>query len=363
MKRHSAFLPVFLLAAVGSSLVSGQAVAQAGSSLWSLGHSDAKVLVSLDLKSLRESAVGQFMSSQMKSQVPQQAGPMAMALPLVMQALNDVDRVFISSPSSGPGPAGRPGTPAANTPFLMVMEGRFGPGSPLGFFMTGPAQSYRGVNVYEAPSTGQPSGKTASNNISLALLNESTLMIGDTKSLHSAIDRQGQANAGIPANLRARAASLSTGHDFWVVVQDSLGALPSNPALAGAASEIEGLEMGLGLRDGFQLDMTLLAKSETTARMMSQFLLAQLQSSLASSQLDNVQAAELASKLQVSSEGKQMRLSLRLSAEELQHQMRALETQRALAKTMSTQPKPPMTAGKIKIYGLDEGPREIEVKR
>jgi len=356
MKTKTAVRLVTALAIAG--LASGQTAPRVpNTAAWNLGHGNAKVMVGLDFKSLRESKLGQLLGSQMRSQMPQQAGPMAMALPLVMQALNDVDRVFISSPSVGPGPAGNKTKAADNPPFLVVMEGRFGPGSPLGFFMTGTPKTYKGVNVYEPPATDK------TNNMNLALLNEGTLLIGDPASLHGAIDRQGQATGGIPLAMRARASALATGHDFWIVLQDSLGSLPSNPALAGAASEIEGLEFGLGLREGIQLDVMLTAKTEDTAKMMSQMLLSQLQSAVSSSQIDNAQAAELASKLQVSSEGKQLRLRLQLTADELEHQFRAMQTQRSLAQTMQTQPKPRMAAAKIKIYGLDEGPREIEVKR
>lgn len=376
-KRPSAFLPVVLLAAAGlASSVFGQAQPLVPDSpAWSLGQPNAKVLVSLNLKSLRESPVGQLLGKQIRSQVPQQGGPIVVALPFVMQALNDVDRVLISSPANVPF---GPGDPAKeSTPFLMVVEGRFGPGSPLGFFMTGSPEAYHGVNVYTPPAVGQAK---AAKNINLALLNEGTLLIGDAESVHGAIDRQGQSNAGISTGLRARASALSQTHDFWVILQESLAGLPSNPALAGAASEIEGVELGLGLREGFQMDATLATKSEAMARAMSQFLASQLKSGLASSQIDNAQAAELASKLHISSQGKEMRLSLRLTPEELDHQMRTLQTQHALARTLQSQPKTQtkeqirlqpqplpagdkMAAGKIRIYGLDEGPREIEVPR
>jgi hypothetical protein len=321
-----------MFSAVGLALLSGLAAyGQAPANAWALGHSDAKVLVGLDLKTLRESSAGKLLTSQIGSQLPQQAGPFAMALPLILQALNDVDRISISSPATAPGgktgaTSGATSVDARNSPFLVVMEGRFGPGSPLGFFMTGKPTAYQGVNLY------QPMGAPAASDMNLALLNENTLLVGDGKSMRGAIDHQGQASGGIPAALRARAAEMANGHDLWIVMHDAFaGQSAFKTAPGGPAAEIEGLEMGVGLHDGMQFDVNLAARSEATAGMLGQMLLMQVQSTIESSQLDNPMAADLARRLQINAEGKVLHVSLRMTQDELQQQIRAVQTQRSLA--------------------------------
>jgi len=79
-----------------------------------------------------------------------------------------------------------------------------------------------------------------------------------------------------------------------------------------------------------------------------------------------VQAMEMLRRLQVSSEGTRMRVSLSLTAEELDDQIRrAIERRLASVSTPQSnegsRPKP--TPGKIRILGLDEGVREIELTR
>src|SRR5437868_628348 len=111
---------MLLLAAAAVS-----ATAQTGA--WELSQPGAKLLIGIDVKSLRESAVGHSIREQM-NKIPPPANGLQSPLQGPMQAmalgfLDRIDRVFVSS-------LGNPSTVfAASTtnkaPFLLVVEGRF----------------------------------------------------------------------------------------------------------------------------------------------------------------------------------------------------------------------------------------------
>ena len=348
---------------------------------WQMVQPDAKLLIGLDLKTLRESSAGSLVGSQLRGMLPKQAGPAAMFMPMILQALNDIDYVLISASgplgqnASGQNTSGQntSGQNQKDPDFVLVMEGRFAQ-SPLTFLMTGKPQEYHGAKIYDAPTN------TAMQKTGFALLNENLLVVGDAKSLRGAIDRHaapGLSN-GLSTNgletLRARAGQLGQLHDFWIVAPDLASLQAGTPGTPQPMAGIDGVEMGLGLHDGLLFDINILTKSEDMAQMMSQMVTSQLQSAVSSSQIDNAQALELASQVKVSSDGKRVRLSLQLSADELEHQLRALQTNRALAELMErNRPQPELRAEakpepakpvsrKIRIVGLDEGVREIEMK-
>ena len=88
-------LIAFALAAMAS--------ASAQTNSWDLAQPDAKVMMGLNLKVLRESAMGEAFRAQMRSQQAQM-GPAGMALGF----LDQIDRVFISSTGTAtPRPARR----------------------------------------------------------------------------------------------------------------------------------------------------------------------------------------------------------------------------------------------------------------
>ena len=125
--------------------------------------------------------------------------------------------------------------------------------------------------------------------------------------------------------------------------------------------------MGLALRDGFQLEMSVAADSDAVAAQMTQLLSSQIQTALAA-QASQPGAAELARKLQIVAEGNRMQFSLALTKDEFAQQLRAAQAARAQAPAGSS-PQPtarairqpqPANPGQVTIYGLDGGPRVIE---
>ena len=67
--RGFAYLTFVLLAGVATQAQPGPSAAN-----WNLLHPDAKLLVGIDVKALRESATGKFVGSQMAEQLTLQSG-------------------------------------------------------------------------------------------------------------------------------------------------------------------------------------------------------------------------------------------------------------------------------------------------
>ncbi len=113
----------------------------------------------------------------------------------------------------------------------------------------------------------------------------STLLLGDEKSILAAIDRRGGALVPASALLR-RAQALAATHDFWLIADGPLtgfqptAAGASNPLAAQMAAQVKGLDMGLALRDGFQLEVSVAAESDAVAAQMTQLLSTQIQMAL-----------------------------------------------------------------------------------
>lgn len=353
---------IMLFLAVAAASVTAQ------TNSWELSQPGAKLLMGIDVKSLRESAVGQSIREQM-NKIPTAAsgvqsplqGPMrAMALGL----LDQIDRVFVSSPAN-PSTVGAAGK-KTNPPFLLVVEGRF-PMEELKFFLKGTPRRYRDADVYRTTQTD-----TTSFAFIKGEADGSTLLLGDEKSILAAIVRRGGALAPASALLR-RAQTLAATHDFWLIADGPLsgfqptGAAASNPLASKIAAQVKGMDVGLALRDGFQLEVGVAAESDAVAAQMTQLLSAQIQMALLA-QANRPETAEIASKLHISAEGNRMQLSLALTKDEFAKQLLAAQTARMQAGTTpSSQPAPPparqskpANPGQITIYGLEGGPRVIQ---
>jgi hypothetical protein len=332
------FSTAFLLVAVPAGLIARQAATPT----WELGHADAKVLIGADFRSLRASQVGQSYSSQM--QQLQQAGPMMFPIP-GLALLSDIDKVFVSSPGNKTADA------KGNPPFLLVLEGTF-PEDHLRLLRNGPVHLYRAIKVYGPSKTGDTS---------MAFPDAHTVLIGDEKSLRDAIDRHGR-GAQAPSPMLERAATLASNNDIWLIARDSISNLqPRGVAVSAIAADIEGMEASVSLRDGFALQVSLNTKTEEAARQLAQLLTTQMQTTMAT-KLDSQQAAELMRNFRISAEGTRMGMNVSLTKDELEQQMRTMQNSpRAFAPAPAPEPKP-NTPRTVKIYGLDDGVREIPLK-
>jgi hypothetical protein len=311
-----------------------------------------------------------------------------------IELLDDIDSVFLSStgdlsaaskpaaPKAGTVAAASASSQKTNTPFLLALIGTF-PDGHLRPLLKGLHPSYKGINVYRG---------TGADPTSIAILDEHTVLMGDDKSIYRAIDRK---MAGVPAQgpLIARARELAASNDIWIVARDASGNLQKEAGPAALfAAEIEGLDLGLAVRDGFNMDISLATKTEVGAQSLAQLLTAQMQAAV-SSKMDEGKAADFWRKVKVGADGKRMQVQVALTKEELQENIRLMQQQRAASQTSlasssspaatpgsirlttpaSTMPvaisQPPVAVSQpgppkprtIKIFGLDDGVHEIKL--
>ena len=366
------------------------AVAFAAQPPWELAQPDAKVLIGVDIRGLRNSSLADSLPAETRTQV--QAARAMFHVPGI-ELLDDIDAVFLSSTgdlSPAPKPAApKPGTVGAalaapqrtGAPFLLALIGTF-PDEHVRPLLKGAHPSYKGINVYRG---------TGADSTSIAILDEHTVLMGDDKSIYRAIDRK---TTGEPAQgpLIARARELAASNDIWIVARDASGSLQkaSGPAAAFAA-EIEGLDLGLAVHDGFNMDISLATKTEVGAQSLAQLLTAQMQTAVGS-KMDAAKAADFWRKVKVGADGRRMQVQIALTKEELQENIRLMQQQRAASQTSVastsssaapaavrittpggttpitvsqpqavSQPAGPPKPRSIKIYGLDDGVREIQL--
>jgi hypothetical protein len=385
----------------------------------------AKFLAGINLKALRDSNIGKLTASDFTTQMQQAKamGSLAMgdkfgATASIFDVFNRIDRITISSPgmpaaqtTAKTAATAKPANPASNAPVLIAIQGHFEPGD-LKPLLTGPRRPYRGITIYTSlgstattKSTTPKPGvtttvKSGDQPMNLAQLDPQTLLLGDPKSVVAALDRLAFAAPKGPSDLMARATTLATQNDIWMVASDLKSSLapsanPTDPAAAGAAANfgpladaLESLDFGLSAQQGLAFELGLSTKDPMMANMLSQMLSGQMLTSMAA-QSNNPQAAEMVKRLQVSTEGPRLSIRMTMSEAELEEQVRTAMAQRANAATAAgapsadpavgvatippgqpssvrsvnapPDPRPAKPEGKrvIRIYGLDDGVREI----
>jgi hypothetical protein len=373
MHRFAAIALVFVSCGVIS--------AQNGQNAWELADPNARILIGVDVRSLKESpivqAAAQSAGDSWKQQIQNRNfGNFHMP---GMELLHDIDRVFISSAGEktpvrpATVSAAKPASASGNPSFLAVIEGSF-PAAHYQALLNGPKRTYRGIAVYKMSKTGEAA---------IAVVDEHTIVIGDEKSVFGALDRRGRGMQP-QSEAMARASALASSNDIWIVVKDAASAFADAPATTGPAamaaqlaSQIDGLEIGTSLHDGFKTDLTLVAKTEAVAQMFAGLLSTQLQA--AAARPDHPQAAEMVRKINITSDGARLHVNLSLTKEEFEQQLQYAAAPRnnpsfsgpvraegltnsaaaASAPSGPAAPAPPPGPRKIRIVGLDEGVREI----
>jgi len=200
--------------------------------------------------------------------------------------------------------------------------------------------SYRGIPLWIA------SGDT----LSLALMNEATLLVGDRKTLESAIDRAMSVGRNY-SPLLPRAARFSQ-DDLWVVATQLPDPLAS--LFVPLETEARGFDGGISLRDGLRLDATLQSASEEAAAFAADTIMKSIPT-----------LPSIARGIEVTPEADHVVLTLDISPDKFAAGLRqppSPTTPLASAPVVSSAPsEPPKPEGPqiIHIYGLDDGPREI----
>jgi hypothetical protein len=338
------------------ALIVFAATAAAQTDTWELGHPDAKLMLGVDVKSIRESAAWKLFSDSTKAQTPPAQPPVQAMQAMGKQILDQVNYIFVSSP-------GNPTLNAKTTaPFLLAVEGKF-PLEALKAFQKSAPRRYRTADLYRTTKT---------DTTTLAVM-DGLVLLGDEKSVLSALDRRGHALP--PASkLLARAKALAATHDVWIIADESLSKFQPataawNPLAAPFASQIKGIDFGLAVHEGFEFDLSLASENEAAASQMAQMFAMEIQMALAS-QAGPPEVADMAQKLKIDSLGNRRRVSLALTKDEYASVLQAAQAaQAARAQAAAAAPKTPppaarpakpATPGKITIYGLDGGPRVIE---
>ena len=358
---------------------------------WELAPPDAKVLAGINIRDLKNSQLANVFGAGTTSSIRTRVENIAPMGPFPIpkfELLEDIDSLFLASnaekvaprPVSDKVESTAPIAPAANTnpSFLLAVSGTF-PDEHLRPLLKGPHPSYKGINVYRG---------TGPTPIAVAVLDEHLVLLGDEKSIYRAIDRK---TSGIklqgPA-IFARAKELAAADDVWIVVRDIAGDLKkvSGPGAA-FASEIEGLDFGLAARDAFNLNIALTTKTEAAAQMFAQLISSQLQSAI-TAKMDDQEAAEALKRIKVNTNGNTMQVQIAMSKEELLDNIRKMQEQRAhegvrlaghrptlgvtttasatatsATAAVPTVPQAPPKPRVIKIYGLDDGDKEIQLDK
>jgi hypothetical protein len=198
--------------------------------------------------------------------------------------------------------------------------------------------NYRGIEMFLAPG-----GDT----LSLAQLTEQVLLLGSKKTLERAIDRSLAETGRRYSPLLARAARLAPDYDLWVVASQ----LPDELASQFVPLEIEagGFDGGVSLRGGLQMGASLDAGSPERSAAVAENLRRMIPSWPAIARATEVKA-DAASVL----------LTLEVTSDQLAAALKPpAAPQPAAIETKKTEEPPPQGPQVIRIFGLDDGPREI----
>jgi len=319
---------------------------------------NAKVLISIDWKRVRQSDTG--VTIREKWLTDGAASPLAVP---GIEFLNDVDRFLISSSGHKPG-----NDATQDTPILMVASGHFDLAKVRVLLAKfgAKAQMFNSIPVY------RPQGENGKD-MAVVLLDAQTILIGDAPSVFASLERTAFPAPAPDANsIVARAAEMEANYDAWIVMTDP-EEMAKNPLTdmfseGQLAAGARGFEAGVSLRSGLAADVSVRFENEAAAKTLASELDNMLKGSI-KGKAGALALNELGKKLKITSEGPLAKISLRLTPQELQKNTQALATFRGQppAGTMANiqplvRPTPtPVREEKkvIRIEGLDDGPRVI----
>lgn len=350
---------------------------QGDPALWRFVYPNAKALVSINWQRVRQSPAAMIIRDQWLS------GGKSASVPGI-ELIDDIDRVVISSPGSpidaskdsaddanGDPQSDAAGAPA-ELPFMIAVHGHFDAVKVRKFFAllhTKP-QAYNSFQVYRPQDKG-------AKDMAYVLFDAGTVLFGDAPSIFAALDRnQFAPPAPEPGSIVARAAEMDAAYDFWLSM--STPDIMSSNRLAGLfrgewAADAQGFEAGVSLRSGLTADMTLRFGSEPAAKHVIAEM-SKLTGAISKDRNAEQDIRDITKRLKFSSDGAAVKISLRLTPQELEKSAQAFAAgnKAALAAAAAADPAPlanasrpaapvavPGKPGVIRIEGLDDGPREI----
>jgi len=327
-----------------------QADAQTDAGLWRFVHPNAKALIGIDVQRIRTSRVAEEMATQWQSMVT--------AMPFTLPGtdlIKVIDRVVVSSPGRNEK------NPDEEPPLLIAVSGKFEPGKLRQMLLKGGSkpQAFNSVTIYRPQDN-------AGKDFGFVVLNSQTLLIGDVKSLCSAIERVEREPAAAPPGIVERARDLDIAYDFWAVLLSPPADLSGDRfPLGDIVGKLSGFEAGIAVREGLAFDVNLHAMSEPAAKEIAAQFSKLIH--LASKDRENhPEWAGLNRKVKVMVEHADVHFALRFDTKDVTRMSKTLDEARArrqqLAKApplpVAEPPKPPQRQV-IRIEGLDGGPREI----
>jgi len=297
-----------------------RAPAESHPAWWRYASQDATALVGIQWEHLRSSPFADAIAGEL-------SGDGSLGFP-DLDCLKEARQILISSLSSSPAVLA---VASGNFPAATVREQAIRKGLKR--------VVYREIEIWVTP------GKDT---LSVARLSDGLTLLGRVKNLQDAIDRSLLDDADRSYTpLLARAARYSQ-DDLWVVA-DRLPD-PLADRFVPIDAEAEGFEGGVSLQGGLQLGAVLHASSEEAATQLADSL-KQMVLSL----------PPVARGIQVGLDQNNVTLAVAVSGEQLVAGLRGSgETPVALTAS-APKPVPPKPAGPqvIRIFGLDDGPREI----
>jgi len=327
---------------------------------------NAKVLISVDWKRIRQSALGTTVTEKW---IKSESGPIA-GLP-GLEFLNDIDRLVLSSPGGN----GKDATPQ-DAPILILAAGHFD----LGEVRNALAKFGAKAQMFNSTPVYRPQGKDGKD-MAIVLLDAQNILIGDAASVFNALEHNAfSAPAPAENSILSRASQMDTNYDAWMIVSDpeELGNnhLTDLFAQGQFGEPVRAVEAGVSLRTGFAAEVKVQFEDEKAAAKlvseMDKFLKLMLMG-----KPGNADLAELGKKLKISAEGPNAKIALRLTPQELEKNTQILASFRKQPATppvgtlataqplVRATPQEPRQEEKkvIRIEGLDGGPREIPYDR
>ena len=272
---------------------------------------EAKVFVGINFAGISTSPLGQMVLAQSEAASEQIK---ALKRTIGFDPLKDLREVLIASTGE-----------AKDSRSLVLLRGTFPKIEALASAAGTPMQSYKGIPVL--------SMKQQASLMMLALLDPSTIAVGDQMSVQAAIDRQG-VNAGLDSKLVARVQEMSRQYDFWMVGKVPEGALP---AASAPGQQFGGLmqgdivksvvEFGGGVKLGPELTIAgeAVTKTEKDATALADVLRLFIGMAQMSAQKDPKAANSMAflQKLNLRAEGNVAKMSLTIPAAALEKAVQA----------------------------------------
>jgi hypothetical protein len=321
-------------------------------------HPDAKALISIDWKRVRQSHLGTMIREKWIDGNPGGAIP-------GVEFLDDIDRFVISSP-------GRNSLDVSTeeAPMLVVAAGHFDLAKVRKVLDTHGVkpQAFNNVQVY------RPQGKSGKE-MAFVLLDAQTILIGDARSIFSSLEHSAFPLPPDSNSLLARAAQLDTNYDVWALM-NTPGVLASDRLMdmftgGELGTEAHGFEIGFSLRNGFTVDTTVMFQSEMAAKRMASELSKLLKLTI-KDKMGEPAMLDMEKKLKVASEGVLVKIAMHMTQQELDqnakifavsHKQPAAPVAEIRPLMIPAPPAPKPEKKVIRIEGLDEGTREIPYRQ